>query len=162
MIRAMTPEDWPAVKAIYEEGIKTRVATFETEVPPYKKWDQTKLPYGRLVYVDGNNRVLGWTALSTASDRCVYAGVAELMVYVSEKARGQGVGTKLLKDLIGVSEDNGIWTLQAGIDTLNTASVRLHEKVGFRVVGVREKLGKMDNDWHDIYLLERRSEKFQD
>jgi len=116
MIRAMTPDDWPSVKAIYEEGIKTRVATFETEVPPYEKWDKAKLPFGRLVFENEQGEVVGWTALSAASDRCVYGGVAELMVYVSESARGMGVGSRLLEELIKVSEIMDIGTAHQALD----------------------------------------------
>ena len=127
--------------------------------PPYEKWDQAKLKFGRLVFENDQGQVVGWTALSAASDRCVYAGVAELMVYVSEKARGMGVGSKLLEALIIDSEGNGIWTLQAGIDALNEASIYIHRKVGFRIVGVREKLGKMGDTWRDVILRERSSGK---
>ncbi len=162
MIRKMTPSDWPSVSHIYEEGIKTGVATFETEVPPYEKWDKSKLEFGRLVFENGQGQVIGWTALSAAADRCVYGGVAEVMVYVSEKARGMGVGSKLLKALITESEENGIWTLQAGIFKENEASIFIHRKAGFRIVGTREKLGKMADTWHDVLLLEKRSGKFQD
>lgn len=158
----MTPSDWPFVSHIYEEGIRTGIATFETEVPPYEEWDKSKLPFGRLVFENDKGQVVGWTALSAASDRCVYGGVAEVMVYVSEKARGMGVGSKLLEALVKESEDNGIWTLQAGIFTENEASIYIHRKAGFRIIGTREKLGKMADTWHDVLLLEKRSGKFQD
>ena len=158
----MTASDWPSVSHIYQEGIKTGMATFETETPPYKEWDQSKLSFGRLVYENGQGQVVGWTALSAVSDRCVYGGVAEVMVYVSEKARGMGVGSKLLEGLIKDSEANGIWTLQAGIFEENEASIYIHRKAGFRIVGTREKLGKMGNTWRDVIMLEKRSGKFQD
>ena len=156
----MLPSDWDAVSHIYEEGIKTGHATFETASPPYEKWDKAKLPFGRLVYEDERGQVVGWTALSAVSDRCVYGGVAEVMIYVSEKARGVGVGTELLKALVADSEKNGIWTLQAGIFPENEASIYIHRKAGFRIVGVREKLGQMNEVWRDVMLLERRSGKF--
>jgi len=143
------------------EGIKTGVATFETEVPPYKEWDKAKLEFGRLVFENGGGQVVGWTALSGVSDRCVYGGVAEVMVYVSSSARGMGVGSKLLEALIIDSEDNGIWTLQAGIFKENEASIYIHRKAGFRIVGTRENLGKMGDTWHDVMMLEKRSGKFQ-
>lgn len=162
MIRPMTPSDWASVAHIYEEGIKTGNATFETEAPPFEKWDKSKLPYGRLVFENEKGQVVGWTALSPVSDRCVYGGVAEVMVYVSEKARGMGVGSDLLNALVKESEDNRIWTLQAGIFPENEASIYIHRKAGFRIVGTREKLGKMAGTWRDVLLLERRSGKFQD
>ncbi len=162
MIRKMTPSDWPSVSHIYEEGIKTGMATFETTTPPYKDWDKSKLEFGRLVYENKQGQVIGWTALSAASDRCVYGGVAEVMIYVSEKARGMGVGSKLLEALIKDSEKGGIWTLQAGIFSENEASIYIHRKAGFRIVGTREKLGKMDDTWRDVLLLEKRSGKFLD
>lgn len=161
MIRTMTPSDWPSVSHIYMEGIKTGMATFETEVPSFENWDKSKLDFGRLVFENEQGQVVGWTALSAASDRCVYGGVAEVMVYVSEKARGMGVGSKLLEALIKESEDNGIWTLQAGIFSENEASIYIHRKARFRIVGTREKLGKMADTWRDVLLLERRSGKFQ-
>jgi len=162
MIRPMTPSDWPSVAHIYEEGIRTGNATFEIAAPPFEKWDKSKLPFGRLVFEDERGRVVGWTALSAVSDRCVYGGVAEVMVYVSEKARGVGVGTKLLERLVADSEANGIWTLQAGIFPENEASIYIHRKAGFRIVGTREKLGKMGDTWRDVLLLERRSGNFRD
>ena len=162
MIRKMTPSDWPSVSHIYMEGIKTGLATFETKTPPYEDWDKAKLNFGRLVFEDDKGQVTGWTALSEVSDRCVYGGVAEVMVYVSSSARGMGVGSKLLETLIKESEENGIWTLQAGIFAENEASIYIHRKAGFRIVGTREKLGKMGDTWRDVMLLEKRSGKFQD
>jgi phosphinothricin acetyltransferase len=155
-IRALTAGDWPAVKAIYEEGIATRNATFETEAPAWEKWDTGHLPTCRLVAADGA-RVLGWAALSSVSGRCVYAGVADVSIYVAEAARGRGIGKHLLNALITESERNGIWTLQAGIFPENTASVTAHQRAGFRLVGRREKIGQMNGTWRDVLLLERRS-----
>jgi phosphinothricin acetyltransferase len=147
---------WPAVRAIYEEGIATGNATFEKSVPGWRAWDASHFPFARLVAQEGNE-ILGWAALSRVSDRCVYAGVAEVSVYVKASARGKGVGSTLLASLVQESEVNGIWTLTAGIFPENASSVRLHESAGFRVVGVRERLGKLNGRWRDVLLLERRS-----
>lgn len=157
-IRPMLPEDWQPVKAIYEGGIATGMATFEQNAPDWAHWDAAHLPFGRFV-VTIDDDIAGWAALSPVSNRCVYGGVAEVSVYVSERYRGQGVGKQLLKKLIADSEHNGIWTLQAGIFTENKASVRLHESVGFRLIGYREKIGKLRGQWKDNFMLERRSEK---
>ena len=131
-------------------------ATFETTAPSWEKWNDVHLTFARLVAVD-NNEVVGWAALSPVSSRCVYGGVAEVSVYVADKHKGKGIGKLLLQKLIKESESNGIWTLQAGIFTDNVASVKLHEKVGFRVIGHREKIGKLNDIWKDNYILERRS-----
>ena len=160
MIREMEAADWPDVKRIYEEGIKTKNATFETEAPSYEVWDKSHFPKCRFVYVEEGGKVDGWIALSPISDRCVYGGVAEVTVYVSKTHQGNGVGFRLYKKFIPATETLGIWTLQAGIFPENQASVKLHQKVGFRIVGVREKLGQMDGDWRDVLLMERRSRKF--
>lgn len=152
----MTPDHWRAVRGIYLEGIATGNATFETSAPEWETWDKGHLRACRFVARDDGN-VLGWAALSPVSGRCVYAGVAEVSVYVSERARGRGVGTALLQALIAASEQNAIWTLQAGIFPENVASVKLHEALGFRVVGRRERLGAMNGQWRDVLLLERRS-----
>ena len=155
-VRSMNPSDWPAVRAIYEEGIATRNATFQTEAPAWDEWDAGHLAECRLVAVDAG-RTIGWAALSRVSSRCVYAGVAEVSVYVSENARGGGVGRRLLDALVVESERNGIWTLQAGIFPENLASITVHERCGFSHVGRREKLGQMNGRWRDVLLLERRS-----
>jgi phosphinothricin acetyltransferase len=156
-IRDLRPEDWPEVARIYREGIETGHATFETSVPSWPDWDAAHLPAHRLVAVlDG--RVVGWAALSPVSQRCVYAGVAEHSVYVAAAARGRGVGRELLGALIASSERAGIWTLESGVFPENEASVALHVAVGFRIVGVRERLGRRDGVWRDVLLLERRSE----
>jgi L-amino acid N-acyltransferase YncA len=157
VIDVMQPEDWPAVRAIYLEGIATKNATFETDAPEWEKWDSSHLKACRLVArLDG--QVVGWAALSPVSSRCVYAGVAEESIYISEVARGQGVGKKLLSALVDASERAGIWTLQTGIFPENEISIRLHERCGFRVLGVREKIGQMDGVWRDVVLMERRSQ----
>jgi phosphinothricin acetyltransferase len=156
MIRKMTPSDWDAVREIYEEGIATGNATFQTEAPSWNDWDAGHLPECRLVIVRAD-AVVGWAALSRVSSRCVYAGVAEVSVYVAGSARGTGVGRQLLEALVAESEQCGIWTLQAGVFPENLASVAVHERCGFRIVGRREKLGQMRDRWRDVLLLERRS-----
>ena len=152
----MLDPDWDAVRAIYAEGIATGHATFETEPPAWERWNAKHLPTGRLVAL-GDDRVLGWAALSPVSDRCVYAGVAEVSVYVAEPARGLGIGRALLDALVTASEAAGIWTLQAGIFPENAASLAIHSTCGFRVVGVRQRLGQHQGRWRDALLLERRS-----
>jgi phosphinothricin acetyltransferase len=156
VVRDMDTRDWPAVCAIYEEGIATGNATFQTEAPTWTEWDAGHLPDCRLVAVE-SDRVVGWAALSRVSDRCVYAGVAEVSVYVAAGVRGRGVGRRLLEELVRGSESKDVWTLQAGIFPENTASVAVHERCGFRVVGRRERLGQMYGRWRDVLLLERRS-----
>jgi L-amino acid N-acyltransferase YncA len=153
---SMRESDWEAVRAIYAQGIATGDATFETEAPDWERWDASHLQEGRLV-ARSDGGVLGWAALSPVSSRCVYAGVAEVSVYVRDTARGMGVGRSLLEGLIRASEECGIWTLQAGIFPENRASVALHCSCGFREVGRRERLGQMRGVWRDVLLLERRS-----
>jgi L-amino acid N-acyltransferase YncA len=162
IIAAMSAADWVDVSRIYQEGIDTRNATFATAPPAsWEAWCKGKINSCSLVARDGN-AVVGWAALSPTSSRAVYAGVAEVSVYASSAARGKGVGSLLLERLIQTSEANGIWTLQAGIFPENEASLRLHFKHGFREVGRREKLGRMESgewagQWRDVLLLERRS-----
>lgn len=155
----LTAAHWPAVRAIYAEGLATGNASFATEPPSWADWDAGHLPTCRLVAVDAAEpgTVLGWAALSPVSGRCVYAGVAEVSVYVAGAARGQGVGRALLTALVRESEQAGLRTLQAGIFPENEASVRLHEAVGFRLVGRRERIGQLRGQWRDTLLLERRS-----
>lgn len=157
-IRPLKATDWLRVREIYEEGIATGHATFETEPPSWDSWDEKHVRVCRLVAVEGGE-VLGWAALWPASDRCVYGGVAEVSVYVSTRAHGRGLGTRLLQELVDASEKEGFWTLQAGIFPENKSSVRIHEKCGFRVLGTRERLGKMGDTWRDVLLMERRSPK---
>jgi phosphinothricin acetyltransferase len=157
-LRAMGPDDWPAVRRIYEEGIATGDATFETSAPSWEKWDSQHLAVGRLVAELGGV-VVGWAALSGVSDRCVYAGVAEVSVYVAGTARGHGIGGELLRALIEASERAGIWTLQAGIFPENSASLAIHARAGFREIGRRERLGQLHGRWRDTLLLERRSQR---
>lgn len=156
-IDEMTQLDWQQVSHIYFEGIKTGKATFQSEVPTWEDWNNAHITPCRLV-VRSDDDILGWAALSPTSSRCVYAGVAEVSIYIAVKYRGQGLGKVLLEDLIKLSEENGFWTLQSGIIRENTSSIVLHEKCGFRELGIREKVGKMNNGkWHDVVLMERRS-----
>lgn len=155
----MTPDDWPSVRDIFAEGIATRVATFETSPPSWDEWDRAHTAGHRLVAHDEADpgAVLGWAACSPMSSRCVYAGVLELSVYVAQAARGRGVGNALMRELITSTEADGVWTLQAGIFPRNTASLTLHERHGFRRIGTRERVGRLDGEWLDVMLVERRS-----
>jgi phosphinothricin acetyltransferase len=153
----MTADDWPAVREIYAAGIATRNATFETTPPSWEQWNESHLEAHRLVAVDQQGDVCGWAALSPVSDRCAYAGVAENSVYVAPAHHGQGVGRTLLDALIAGAEAAGIWTIQTGIFPENAASLALHERCGFRVVGRRERIGQLDGTWRDTLFLERRS-----
>lgn len=149
-------EHWSEVARIYADGIATGNATFETEVPGWERWNASHLAEHRFVALrDG--RVVGWVAVSPVSDRCVYGGVVENSVYVDEQARGLGIGRLLLERLVASTEAAGIWTIQTGIFPENEASLRLHERVGFEVVGRRKRLGKLQGVWRDVLLLERRS-----
>jgi len=152
----MLPAHWYEVKRIYEEGIATGNATFQTEAPTYEEWNRGHLTISRFVAVE-NEEILGWAALTPVSGRCVYAGVAEVSVYVASSVRGKGIGNALLQALIKSSEENNLWTLQAGIFPENIASIKLHEANDFRIIGIREKIGKMNGVWRDTVLLERRS-----
>ncbi|MCW3109559.1 MAG: N-acetyltransferase [Segetibacter sp.] len=152
----MQPFDWQAVKQIYEDGIATGNATFQQSAPTWEEWNSSHLSHSRIIAKEGDN-ILGWAALTLVSGRCVYAGVAEVSVYVSDKARGKGLGKQLLQKLIEESEANNIWTLQAGIFPENTASIKIHEACGFRILGTRERIGKMNGVWRDTILFERRS-----
>lgn len=157
----MTAEHAADVLRIYAEGIATGHATFQAEPPAWEAFDADHLPAHRFVAVDDDGTVLGWAAASPVSGRCVYAGVIEDSVYVADEARGRGVGRDLLAALLRSARDDGAWTVQAGIFPENTASVALHEKAGFRVVGTRERLGRMSygplaGRWRDVLLLEDR------
>ena len=156
----MQPDDWPAVGEIYREGIATGNATFETELPDWEQWESGHRQDCRFVACAGEHRagtLLGWAALSPVSARRVYAGVAEISVYVAASARGQGIGRALLETLVAESERCGIWTLQAGIFPENAASMALHKSCGFWEVGTRRRIGKLRHAWRDVLLLERRS-----
>jgi phosphinothricin acetyltransferase len=152
----MRRRDWPAVASIFEEGIATRNATFETRAPTWDEWDAAHLSDHRLVAYSGNS-IVGWAALSPYSSRCCYDGVAEVSVYVTDAARGHGVGSALLREVIVSAEADRIWTLQAGIFPENKPSLRLHHGCGFRTVGLRERIGRLEGEWRDVLLLERRS-----
>lgn len=152
-------EHWKEVRRIHAEGIRTGLATFETEpASDWERWSEEHLENCRLAAIL-EGRVAGWAALSPVSDRCVYGGVAEVSIYIGTDVRGVGVGSKLMRHLIEESEVQGIWTLQAGVFPENEASIALHEKHGFRVVGRRERLGKLSGRWQDVLLLERRSDR---
>jgi phosphinothricin acetyltransferase len=157
LIRGLEERDWPAVKAIFEEGIATRAATFETEVPSWEDWDGAHLSLRLVAEEDGE--VVGWAALSPYSARECYRGVAESSVYIAERVRGRGIGRALIERLVRDSEEAGFWTLQAGVFPENEESLALHRRCGFRVVGVRERIGRLDGEWRDVVLLERRSER---
>jgi L-amino acid N-acyltransferase YncA len=153
-VEAMQPGDWEAVLAIYEQGID--IGTFEELIPTWAEWDRGHLVWPRLVARE-DGRILGWAALSPYSSRACYRGVAEVSIYIARDARGKGVGRALLERLVTESEGAHIWTLQASVLDGNNASIALHERCGFRVVGVREKLARKRNEWRDVVLMERRS-----
>jgi L-amino acid N-acyltransferase YncA len=155
MVRDLRPDDWPAVRAIYEDGIRSGHATFETEPPPWEDWDRAHRDVRLVAERDGS--VVGWAALSPVSSRCCYEGVGEVSVYVAAEARGAGLGRALLDALVERSEQAGYWTLTAGVFPENEASLRLHRACGFRDVGKRERLGRLHGVWRDVVLLERRS-----
>jgi len=155
-IDPMLSSDWPAVREIYLQGIASRQATFETEAPSWEAWDASHLSFARLVGRK-DEIVIGWAALSPVSSRKAYAGVSEVSVYVAQSDRGMGLGRQLLEALSAESEANGIWSLQAVMFPENAASVALHRRCGFREVGRRERIGKLDAVWRDTILLERRS-----
>ncbi len=193
----LLPEHWSAVRRIYEDGLATGNASFQTSAPSWEQWDRAHLPHSRLVAIgegllassdgplgagispnfdgpaggspvdsggspvdSGGSPLVGWAALSPVSARPVYAGVAEVSIYIDPAHRGKGLGLKLMAALIAESEANGIWTLQAGIFPENEASIQLHLRSGFRQIGIREKIGKMGDRWRDTVLLERRSQKY--
>ena len=155
---SMQPQHWSEVKKIYEEGIATGQATFQQSAPEWEEWNRNHLTTCRIVAKD-KDTILGWAALTPVSGRPVYAGVAEVSVYISLKARGKGLGKQLLEQLVGESEMQNIWTLQAGIFPENTPSIKIHKACGFRILGIREKIGKMNGTWRDTILMERRSKK---
>ena len=157
-IDPMLPADWHAVREIYSEGIATRQATFETEEPSWESWEAAHHSFARLV-ARKDETVAGWAALSPVSSRQVYAGVAEVSVYIAQSQRGTGLGRRLLEALIAASEANGIWTLQAVMFAENAASLAVHRRCGFREVGRRERIAKLDGVWRDTVLLERRSQQ---
>ena len=155
--RQMVESDWDSVADIYRQGIATGNATFQQDAPTWAEWDASHLKTGRIVATFGG-QIAGWAALTPVSGRCVYAGVAEVSVYVGDKYRGQKMGLSLLEKLILESERAGLWTLQAGIFPENTPSIKIHEAAGFRRIGYREKIGKMNGVWRDNLMLEKRSQ----
>jgi phosphinothricin acetyltransferase len=156
VVRDLRPGDWPQVSAIYLDGIRTGNATFETVVPSWEDWDAAHHGLRLAAELDGG--LAGWATLTPISERECYRGVAEDSIYVGAASRGRGVGRVLLEELLARADAAGFWTVEAGIFPENTASVRLHLVCGFRIVGVRERLGRMDGVWRDVLLLERRSE----
>jgi len=155
-LRSMTPDDWPDVARIYAEGLKTGNATFQQTVPTWEEWNNGHVQSCRMVaIIEGT--ITGWAALSPVSSRAVYAGVAEVSVYIGKDFRGMRIGDQLMKNLIDDSEKEGFWTLQSSIFPENEASIKLHEKYGFRTMGYREKVGKMNGNWRDTVIMERRS-----
>lgn len=155
-ITAIVKEHYPNISRIYKEGIETGHATFETTIPEWEDWDKSKLKHSRLAAIV-DDTVVGWAALSPVSNRCVYGGVAEVSIYISNMHKGKGIGTALISKLIDDSEANGIWTLQSGMFPENEATVALHQRFDFRLVGYREKIGKLGNTWRDTIIMERRS-----
>ena len=156
VINDMEKDHWDHVLKIYLDGIATGIATFQTQAPAWEEWDRGHMSTCRLVAAV-EKEIVGWAALSPTSSRSVYAGVAEVSVYVNNQNRGVGIGKALLDALVKTSEENGLWTLQAGIFPENIASLTLHKQMGFREVGIRERIGKMGDVWRDVVLLERRS-----
>lgn len=152
----ITKENYPEVARIYSEGIATGMATFNTEASTWEEWDQEHLTYGRIALIE-DTHMLGWGSLAPVSSRCAYTGVAEVSVYVSNAAKGKGVGTRILNELITISESNGIWTLYSAIMSDNAVSIHLHKKCGFRVIGTRERIAQLNGVWRDNTILERRS-----
>lgn len=156
IIRHMHKTDWEDVARIYEEGISTGFATFEQQAPTYESWDQAHVESCRLI-AEEDGHILGWAALSPVSGRCVYGGVGEVSIYIGTESRGKGVGKALLKKLVTESENAGFWTIQSGIFPENKGSIALHEKVGFRFIGKRERVAKIHGIWKDNLLFEKRS-----
>ena len=155
LVRPLDPTDYPAVAAVFAEGIATGRATFETTVPSWQEWDAAHLPGHRFV-AEEDGDLLGWIAVVPYSRRAVYRGVGEESVYVAERARGRGVGRALLETVVASARAGGLWTLQAGIFPENVASLELHRRLGFREVGVRDRIGQLDGQWRDVVLLELR------
>ena len=158
LVRDLRPDDWPEVAAIYRDGMRGGMATFETEVPAWDTWHEA---HPLRVVAEIDERIVGWAALARVSTRWAYRGVGETSVYIDRDARGKGIGKTLMEALIAKSERAGFWTLQTAIFPENEASLKLHGSVGFRVVGVRKRIAKRDGLWRDTVLMERRSEVIQ-
>ena len=158
IIRSIKQSDWSEVSRIYKAGIETGMATFETTVPTWETWNQKYHPFCRLLLVE-NSKIAGWAALAPVSKRKVYQGVAEVSIYMDTLFRAKGLGKLIFEELITESEKQGIWTLQSGIFPENMASIHLHQKMGFRMIGYREKIAQLKGVWKDNVLLERRSTK---
>lgn len=157
-IRSMNENDWPSVSEIYRQGIETGKATFQSDIPTYNEWNAAHIQECRFVTVH-DGKVVGWTALSKVSSRCVYGGVAEVSIYIAAEARGKGIGKQLLNQMILESEKAGFWLLQSGIMEDNEPSIQLHERCGFRQVGYRERIGRdIHGKWRSTVLVEKRSE----
>jgi L-amino acid N-acyltransferase YncA len=156
LIEKMSVDSWNEVLRIYKSGIAGKNASFETQAPGWESWDKTHRQDCRII-AKIEKKIVGWAALSNVSSRCVYNGIAEVSIYVDPDYQRQGVGNRLMEALIKESESNNIWTLQAGIFPENKGSMKLHQKHGFRIIGIRERIGKMNNRWRDVALLERRS-----
>lgn len=150
------PANYPQVADIYLQGIATGIATFQMEATDWETWNKNHLPNCRIAAFEGD-QMAGWAAISPVSSRCVYAGVAEVSIYIAENFRGKGIGKYLLSKLIDTSEAAGLWTLQSGIFAENKASIKLHEQCGFRIIGYREKIGNRDGVWKDNIIMARRS-----
>ncbi|NML56238.1 GNAT family N-acetyltransferase [Chryseobacterium cheonjiense] len=155
-ILSINKNNYPDIAEIYQQGINTGMATFETSAPSWESWNENKLQHSEIIAFE-NSEALGWAALSKVSSRCVYEGVAEVSIYIAENHRGKGVGKILMEHLIRESEDNGIWTLQSGMFPENKATIALHKLFGFRIIGYREKIGKLNGVWKDSVIMERRS-----
>lgn len=158
VVRAMNTSDWAQVAAIYEQGIATKMATFQNQAPTYLEWDQSHLSICRLVLAQGE-AVLGWVALSPVSERAVFKGVAEVSIYLDATCRGQGLGKQLMLSLLEESESHGLWCIESRVFADNQPSLALHEKCGFRRVGLRENIGYDEKikQWRSLVILEKRS-----
>ncbi|MFP7254657.1 GNAT family N-acetyltransferase [Terribacillus goriensis] len=155
LVREMVRSDWECVRDIYKRGIDGGNATFETNTPTWEQWNNSKLQYGRLV-VEIDKEIVGWVALSPYSSRQVYKGVVEVGIYIDPDFQGNGIGSALIESVLNVCEKKGVWTVQAGIFPENVASLALHQKFGFRMVGRRERIAQLNDKWRDVMLLEKR------
>ncbi|WP_249871468.1 GNAT family N-acetyltransferase [Oceanobacillus saliphilus] len=155
-IDKMIDSDWEQVQAIYIQGIQTKNATFEEAAPSWESWNKGHIEVCRFVVREGE-KIHGWAALSPTSDRRAFAGIAELSIYLRLESAGKGIGILLIQKMIEASEAAGFWTLQSGIFPENVSSMKLHEKAGFRIIGIRERMGKLNGVWRDVAMMERRS-----